>query len=111
MSHVERGVLQPPNQEHRGDRRANGFVPLMDTPGVIHPFDGQQGGDRRNGTSLLNSEPSPVHPPDHRFHVDGLIMREDPCAVEPGRGAIPVEPTMATTQIVDELVFIKTAGA
>jgi hypothetical protein len=35
---------------------------------------------------------SPVHPPDHRFNVNHAKMPQPPSAIEPGKGAVPVNP-------------------
>jgi hypothetical protein len=89
---TRRGVVHPPNQADPGGNRANhSYLPLG---GSAHPGTPphRDGGDRRNGCVPLGGMASPVHPPDHRFDVDTAKMPQPPSALEPGRGAIPVNP-------------------
>ena len=89
---VRRGVVQPSNEVGPGGNRAsNGYLPLVGSTHNGVPLH-QTGGDRRNGCVPLGGMPSPVHPPDHRFNVDRAKMPQPPSAIEPGRGAIPVDP-------------------
>jgi hypothetical protein len=89
---TRRGVVNPPNQVSPGGNRANnGYLPLVgSTHSDVPPH--QVGGDRRNGCFPLGGMPSPVRLPDHRFNVDHAKMPQPPSAIEPGRGAIPVNP-------------------
>jgi hypothetical protein len=106
MSKTSRDVIKPPNQEYRGDRRSNSYLDLAGAPAVGHGIitDGPLV-QVKNAVSLTKSEPSPVKPPDHRFHVDEAVTPELTCARTPGHGAIPVEPSDSATEIVKELDF------
>jgi hypothetical protein len=111
MSRIARDVVKPPNQAHRGDHRANGFLPLVGITGTVRPPVQAQAGDRRGGATSLSPEPSTVRPPDHRFHVNDLNLAETPCAIEAGHGAIPVDAATATSRPVQDAVFLKVADA
>jgi hypothetical protein len=88
---ARRGVVQPPNEARPGGNRANnGYLPLASAAGPdLSPH---RGGDRCKGSAPLGRTASPVHPPDHRFDVDKAKMPQPPSAIEPGKGAIPVNP-------------------
>ena len=87
-----RGLVNPPNQAGPGGNRAgHSYLPLggSEQPGIRPHHDG---GDRRHGCVPLGGMGSPVNPPDHRFDVGTAKMPQPASAVEPGRGAIPVNP-------------------
>jgi hypothetical protein len=87
-----RCAVTPPNQAGPGGNRAgHSYLPLDGSahPGIPPHHDG---GDRRHGCVPLGGMASPVHRPDHRFDVGTAKMPQPPSAVEPGRGAIPVNP-------------------
>jgi hypothetical protein len=89
---VRRGVIKPPNEAGPGgNRAANGYLPLggSASPGIPSNLGG---GDHRNGSAPLGGVASPVHIPDHRFNVDTAKMPQPASAIEPGKGAIPVNP-------------------
>jgi hypothetical protein len=86
------GVVQPPNETGPGGNRAhNGYLPLVGSAGPLPPG-GPGGGDRRNGCVPLAGIASPVHLPVDRFDVETAKMPQPPSAIEPGKGAIPVNP-------------------
>ena len=95
---VRRGVVAPPNESGPGGNRAqNGYLPLGGSASPV--TSAVQGGeDRRNGSAPPSGMASPVHPPDHRFNVDTAKMPQPPSAIEPGKGAIPVNPWNAAGQ-------------
>ncbi len=104
MPNVERDVVRAPNQQHRGDRRNNGFMPLAESASPVHPSnETRKGGDRRGGTASLTEQASPVKTPDHRFNVEDAKMPQPPSAFEPGKGAIPVNPFMPGGQGVNKV--------
>jgi len=91
---ASRGVVKPPNEAGPGGNRAsNSYVPLGGAAGPELACD--RGGDRRRGCVPLGGVASPMHPPGHRFDVDDAKMPQPPSAVEPGKGAIPVNPREA----------------
>lgn len=61
--------FKPPNSGLRGNARGSSSMPP--TPGPMA---------------------SPVQTPDHRFSVGLAKMPQPPAAVEPGKGAVPIEP-------------------
>jgi hypothetical protein len=89
---VRFNVVVPPNETGpSGNRANNGFLSLSGVAGSgIAPNNGL--GDRRNGSAPLGGKASPVHPPNHRFDVGMAKMPQPPSAIEPGRGAIPINP-------------------
>jgi len=76
------------------DQRANGFLPLADRGSTVRGSD-YGAGDRRGGSYPLGGSASPISPPnqmggDRRgYSSDGQM----PAAVEPGKGAVAVNPT------------------
>jgi hypothetical protein len=89
---ARRGIVQPPNEAGPGGNRAhNGYLPVVGAAGPL-PSGGPVGGDRRNGSFPLGEIASPVHLPENRFDVETAKMPQPPSAIEPGRGAIPVNP-------------------
>jgi len=96
MPAAERGVVKPPNEgEFKSDRRANGFLPLAGEASTVKPSnEARPGGDRRMGSFPLAGGASPINPPnqtggDRRGYSSDEEM---PAAVEPGKGAVPVNP-------------------
>lgn len=86
------GVVKPSNEAGPGGNRANnGYLPLGGSAGPLAPA-GLVGGDRRNGSYAVGEVASPVHLPAQRFDVESAKMPQPPSAIEPGRGAIPVNP-------------------
>jgi hypothetical protein len=90
---VERGVVRPPNQPGAaGNGANNSYLPLTRVAGGVEPSNYGAGGDRRGGSMPLGALPSPVQPPNHRFDVGMAKMPQPPSVVEPGKGAVPVDP-------------------
>jgi hypothetical protein len=86
------GVVQPSNVAGLGGSRAtNGYLPLVGSASPLPPG-GLGCGDRRNGSFPIGRIASPVHPPESRFDVETAKMPQPPSAIEPGKGAIPVNP-------------------
>ncbi len=104
MAHVPRsggaprGVIKPPNEAGPcGNRAHNSYLPLAAEAGPR--LDGDHGGgDRRRGCVPLGGMPSPVRPPSQRFDVGDAEMPQPPSAVDPGKGAIPVNPSDCTNR-------------
>lgn len=95
MGAVQRGVVKGSNQEGAGgDHRANGYLPLAGGTGTVHPANMAAGGDRRAGSFPLSGGAPMIAPAQHRFNVDEVQMAQPASAVEPGKGAVPVNPFM-----------------
>jgi hypothetical protein len=94
MPKVERNVVKPANEPgRRGARAENSFLPLVGGPPAVHPSNESGAkGDRLGGSANLAERASPVKLPDHRFRLDDAQMPQPGAAVEPGRGAVPVNP-------------------
>ena len=90
---MERGVVKAPNEgEFKTDVRANGFLPLSDTASPIEPNE-RRGGDRRAGSYPLAGGASPITTAQDRDWKVGTSSQPNmPVAVEPGKGAVPVNP-------------------
>jgi hypothetical protein len=85
--------VKPANQEGPGGNcRNNGYLPLSFGMGDVRPSNLGWGGDRRGGSNPLGGSASPVVPPNHRFDVGLAKMPQPESAVEPGKGAVPVNP-------------------
>jgi hypothetical protein len=102
MPNVGRRVVKAPNEEHRGDRRANGFLPLAGSGPAVSPPNNMHG-DRRGGSASLAELTSPVSTPDHRFMIEDAEMPQPPSAFQPGKGAIPVNPSVPGGQGVNKV--------
>jgi hypothetical protein len=90
---VERDVVRPPNQPGAaGNGARNSYLPLSLQAGSVKPSNYGDDGDRRDGCMPLGAMPSPVEPPNHRFDVGMAKMLQPPSAIEPGKGAVPVNP-------------------
>jgi hypothetical protein len=93
MGSVQRGVVKGSNKEGKGgDGRANGFLPLGGGASTVSPPNQGAGGDHRGGSAPLGGQASTVTPPNHRFAVGDVKMPQPASAIEPGRGAVPVNP-------------------
>jgi hypothetical protein len=93
MANVSRGVVKGSNQEGAGgDRRNNGFMPLSGGAATVHPANVAAGGDRRNGSFPLGATGGTITPPNHKFDVGMVKMPQPESAIEPGKGAVPVNP-------------------
>jgi len=101
MPDRERGVLKPPNMsDFKGDCRNNGFLPLSGakTPVSASNLSRFMHGDA-GGSADLARHKSPVVPANAKL-VDGDpgYTSQPDSAVEPGRGAIPVNPLLVSGQ-------------
>jgi hypothetical protein len=94
MGQVEHGVVKPPNKATKGgDDRENGFLPLSGSASPVRPNEAFAG-DHRGGSFPLSGGAPMTKPPEHRFNVSDAGMPQPPSAVEPGKGAVPVNPFM-----------------
>jgi hypothetical protein len=95
MGQVERGVVRPANKPTTGgDDRNNGFLPLSGMSSPVSPPNQGPGGDRRGGSFPLGGASPAIRDTQHRFNVDEVLMPQPASAIEPGKGAIPVNPFM-----------------
>jgi hypothetical protein len=93
MGQVQRGVVKGSNKEGLGgDGRTNGFMPLSGGASTVQPSNMGMGGDKRSGSFPLSGGTPMVKPPEHRFNVSDVQMPQPASAIEPGKGAIPVNP-------------------
>jgi hypothetical protein len=106
MPNVERNVVKPANEPGRaGARVNNSFLPLTGGPPAAHPSNEPGArGDRRGGSMPLAGQPSPVKAPDHRFNVENAKMPQPPAAIEPGKGAVPVNPFLPGGQGINRAI-------
>ncbi len=81
--------IRIPNNEVRGSRANNGYLPLTEQRDDVRP---PAGGDRRAGAPPMTPMASPIRPPDHRFQVGSSQMPQPPSAMAPGQGVVPVNP-------------------
>jgi hypothetical protein len=92
MPKVERNIVKPVNVPAReGARANNSFLPLAGGPPAVRPSNESAA---RGSSANLAELASPVKTPDHRFHVDDAKMAQPRAAIEPGKGAVPVNPFM-----------------
>jgi hypothetical protein len=90
MGAVQRGVVKGSNKEGPGgDSRANGYLPLGGGAATVHPANA---GDRRGGSASLAGGAPAIQRANDRFNVDQAQMPQPASAIEPGKGAIPVNP-------------------
>jgi hypothetical protein len=97
MPKAERGVVKPPNEEHKGNRRANGFLSLAPSPSPVTPTNLSRfmHGDA-GGSGSLARQASAIPESNRRFDVNNVEnCQVDKFPVEPGRGAVPVNPFLA----------------
>jgi hypothetical protein len=86
-----RGAVKPPNEEGpRGDRRANGYLPLAGGTSECKPPNTTNPGDHRVGSFPLSERTGEVKPPNHRLDVGMAKMPQPGSAAAPGKGAVPV---------------------
>jgi hypothetical protein len=89
---LERGVVKPSNDE-RSAPIGNGFMPLGRQANTINPPNHGPGGDHRNGSFSLAGGASPItERSNDDWRVGTSSQAEMAAAVEPGRGAVPVNP-------------------
>ena len=111
MADVERGGVKPANiPGAAGDRRNNGFLPLSGQAATVHPSNRGPGGDRRDGSFPLGGGAPAIRDDQKRFNVDEVLAAQKPMdwPMEPGKGAVPVNPFMPggaaarATQVADD---------
>jgi hypothetical protein len=94
MANAEWGAVEPPNEgEFKGYSRANGFLPLTEAQGNVHPSNERLRDRHTGGSSGLVREPSlvaPLNRPGPPVGTSGTV--QVPSAVEPGKGMVPVNP-------------------
>ncbi len=94
MPKAERGVVKPPNEDYKGNHRSNGFLPLTSTTSPVTPTNLSRfmHGDA-GGSGSLARQSSEVPETNRRFDVDKVGNSQfNVFPVEPGRGAVPVNP-------------------
>jgi hypothetical protein len=95
MANVERGVVKPPNQELQGLAATRSAAPRAGAAQTGGLNSTSRTGDP-GGSADLARQPSAVAPLDQRFNVDKARMPQPAAAIEPGKGAVPVNPFHAT---------------
>ena len=105
MANVERGVVKPPNLELQGLAATRSAVPRAEAARACASNSAVHAGDP-GGSADLTRQPSPVAPINQRFNVDNARMPQPPAAVEPGKGAVPVNPFGATEPQVVRAIAI-----
>ena len=100
MGKVERGVVRGSNKEGPGgDLRNNGFLGLAGGASTVHPANRSGPGAATAATARSRSAcgASPINPPNNRrFEVGDVEMPQPESAIEPGRGADPVNPFLGS---------------
>ncbi len=93
MPKVERNVVSPPNQRLMGINERRSTTPAAGPPTVREPNQSLHDGDPSafGGNPMLGKGGSPVHTPDHRFHIEDAQMPQPQAAIMPGQGAVPVD--------------------
>jgi hypothetical protein len=94
MANVERGVVKPPNQQLQGLAATRSAVPRAGEAHARGSNAAVRSGDP-GGSADLTRQLSPVSPIDQRFNVDGARMPQPASKVDPGKGAVPVNPYRA----------------
>jgi hypothetical protein len=91
---VEHGVVRGSNKEDAaGNMKNNGFLSLAGGASTANPPNTGPGGDHRGGSFPLGGSASLVNPPNaRRFSVGDVEMPQPASAIEPGKGAVPVNP-------------------
>jgi hypothetical protein len=99
MPDRQRGIVKPPNEtDFKGDCRTNGFLPLsaagspITAPNLSRFSQGVAG-----GSADLARHASPIVPANAKLVAgDPGYTPECGSAVEPGKGAVPVNPVLAS---------------
>jgi hypothetical protein len=116
---VERNVVKPPNEDgFKRDCRNNGFLPLKgtvcgtgDEPNLSRFMHGDPGGS----SGLVRSTPGIMTTPnDSQFREGdkGLAADDQPKFPNmPGKGAVPVNPFLATGKIAPTMPVFEEARA
>jgi hypothetical protein len=97
MANVERGVIQPPNLVLQGLAATRSCAPLAASPAARASHVMIDAGCP-GGSADLTRLVSPMAPVSHRFNVETARMPQPAAAIEPGKGAVPVNPFVATGQ-------------
>jgi hypothetical protein len=97
MPNVERGVVNAPNLDLRTLAQRRSMTPPASPSPTRGPNQSLLHGDP-GGAGALPRQVSSVNPPDLRFNLDSAKMRQPQSAVEPGRGAVPIQPFTALGQ-------------
>jgi hypothetical protein len=105
MAKVERNVVKPPNQEFQGLSATRSHTPRASVPVTRGPNSKLHAGDA-GGSADLTRQQSPVVLPSHRFNVDDARMPQPPAAIEPGKGAVPVDPSAAACSGIESIFTI-----
>ena len=99
MPDGQRGVVKPPNEsDFKGDCRTNGFLPLSGAGAPVAALNLSRfmHGDA-GGSADLARHASPVIPGNAQFAAgDPGYTPQPDSAVEPGKGAVPVNPFLAS---------------
>jgi hypothetical protein len=102
MAKVERGVVTPPNEDKfKRNRRANGSLPLTEAAGDVCPSNERLRAGSAGGSADLarmQSAVAPLNRPGPPVGTSGVV--QVPSAVEPGKGAIPVNPFLVSGGLV-----------
>jgi hypothetical protein len=104
----------PNNGEFSTNRANNGFLPLTKGASPVNPPN-NAAGDRRGGSSSLAGAASPVNPPNDGRFANGDKgtsgpASANPSAMEPGRGAVPVNPFLVSGGIMPATRQADSAG-
>jgi hypothetical protein len=95
MAKVERGIVNPPNQELQNLATTRSQTPRAEMPALPPSTPALLG-----GSADLTRQPSPVAPTSSRFNVDDARMPQPPSAIEPGKGDVPVNPSVASGSVI-----------
>jgi hypothetical protein len=105
MFKVERGVIKPPNLDLQGLAATRSQAPAPGRP-TAHPANSRLTAGDPGGSANLTKAVSPIAPASHRFDVDRAFKPQPPAAVAPGKGAVPINPFLASTAGVARAVPI-----
>jgi hypothetical protein len=94
MANVERGVIKPPNLQLQGLAATRSAVPRAGEAQARGSNAAVRSGDP-GGSADLTRQLSPVPPINQRFNVDDARMAQPAAKVDPGKGAVPVNPFRA----------------
>jgi hypothetical protein len=95
MRNVQQGVVKAPNLQLQDLAAARSSAPAAEAAVARASNSALFAGDP-GGSANLERRPSPVVLPSHRFNVADARMPQPPSAIEPGKGAIPVNPFLPT---------------
>ncbi len=94
MAKSSHGMIKAPDQALQGlaatrsqiDPASKPKTPRADVSAIKHAA---------GGSANLTPLPSPIKPADHCFDIKAAAMRQPAAAVEPGKGAVPINPFLA----------------